>query len=328
MNSYHELNPLIRTKELELLTQADFDNLLNAPDLQRMGQILHNTHYSDLVYQGFEHKIDQGLAKDQASLFDWLVEVAPEKEVVWIYTMRFTFHNLKVLTKAQVINKNLDHLFVPDGFYSLENLKAAIQSGESDVLPPAVMDSIREVRQYFVEATILQGIDVIYDREFLRQQRILGDQLGYPDLLEEIIAFIDLTNLITLGRGLRQGRTVAFMTTVLSSSGSIEKTDLLQYVEGSLTEFIAFLKETEYGEVIAPAITDNEINFVELEKIKDNYLSDKYLRAQVQAFGPLPLLAFLNTKEVERKNLQLIVTGKRNGIAKEVIRERMRATYD
>lgn len=328
MKSYHELNPLIRIKELELLTQADFENLLAAPSLEKMSELLKNTHYGDLIFDGFENEIDQALEKNQGELFRWLVEVAPEKEVVWIYTMRFTFHNLKVLTKAEVTGKNLDDLFVVDGFYSLEELKTAIQTGSSDYLPDSIMDSIREVKEYFEEATILQGIDVIYDRQFLRQQRILGEKLGYPDLLEEIIAFIDLTNIITLGRGLRQNRTKAFMNTVLSSSGSIEKAELLTYVEQPIADFIVFLRDSDYGEAIAPAIYENEINFVELEKIKDNFLLDKYQKAQVQAFGPLPLLAFLNAKEVERKNLQLIISGKRSGIDNEAIRERMRLTYD
>ncbi len=46
----------------------------------------------------------------------------------------------------------------------------------------SLMDYIREVHEYCEESTILQGIDVIYDRCFLTEQRRLGEQLGYPEL--------------------------------------------------------------------------------------------------------------------------------------------------
>ncbi|WP_142295084.1 V-type ATPase subunit, partial [Staphylococcus aureus] len=97
---------------------------------------------------------------------------------------------------------NLDHLYIDDGFYSLETLKDAIHTQVSNELPESIMDSIREVRDYFEESTILQGIDVIYDRQFLTEQRRLADKLGYQELLTEVIAFIDLTNITTMARGI------------------------------------------------------------------------------------------------------------------------------
>lgn len=72
--------------------------------------------------------------------------------------MRYTFHNLKVLTKAEMTNQNLDHLYIDDGFYSLETLKDAIHTQVSNELPESIMDSIREVRDYFEESTILQEL--------------------------------------------------------------------------------------------------------------------------------------------------------------------------
>lgn len=326
--SYHELNPLIRGKELELLGKDVFDRLLQTTSIEEIGEILKSTHYASLVYPGFEHDFDNNLEKDQEELFSWLVSVVPEKEVVWVYTMRFTFHNLKALTKAEITEQDLDYLYVPDGFYSLKTLKEAIRSETSSQLPDSVMNSIMEVKRYCEESNVLQGIDVIYDRQFLTEQRTLGEKLGYPDLLDEIISFIDLTNFITLGRGLRQKRTIAFMTTVLSSSGSIPKEALLEFVEKPLSEFIQFMQQSVYGDQLAPALSADEIDFVKLERIKDDLLTGKFQAAQTQAFGPLPLLAFLNAKEVERKNLQLIITGRRSGIETEVIQERMREIYD
>ena len=49
--------------------------------------------------------------------------MAPEPAVVTLYTMRFTFHNLKILTKAERTGKDFDYLYLEDGRYSLNTVK-------------------------------------------------------------------------------------------------------------------------------------------------------------------------------------------------------------
>lgn len=325
---YHELNPLIRGRELELISKDTFEQMIQTDSIDSLGEILQSTIYQPYIYDGFDKDFEANLSQERSKLFQWLKESAPEPEIVWIYTMRYTFHNLKVLTKAEITGQNLDHLYIHDGFYSLEVLKDAIHTQVSVELPDSLMDYIREVHEYCEESTILQGIDVIYDRCFLTEQRRLGEQLGYPELLEEIIAFIDLTNITTTARGILQHRSAGFMTTVISSSGSIPKDTLLSFVRGEMASFTQFLLTTDYSELLKQVIHEEQIDLVSLEQLKDDYLSSFYQVAQTQAFGTLPLLAFLNAKEVESKNLRLLIIGKRNHFSLEQLKERMRQVYD
>ena len=170
------------------------------------------------------------------------------------------------------------------------------------------------------------SIDILYDRAFLQQQRKLADELGYEELTKEVIAFIDLTNLSTMARGIVQHQNSNFLSTVLSSAGSLSKKELLTYAEKSLVEFTAFVRTTNYGQLLEKIINKetNELNLLAFEKLKDDYLTSMYENGRTVAFGPLPLLAFLNAKEVEWKNLRLILVGKHSGFSNEKIRERMR----
>ena len=61
-------------------------------------------------------------------VFIGLYEMAPEPAVVTLYTMRFTFHNLKILTKAERTGKDFDYLYLEDGRYSLNTVKSAIHT--------------------------------------------------------------------------------------------------------------------------------------------------------------------------------------------------------
>jgi V/A-type H+/Na+-transporting ATPase subunit C len=118
------------------------------------------------------------------------------------------------------------------------------------------------------------------------------------------------------------------MTTVLSSSGSIEKEVFLNFVDKDMEDYTNFLLETDYADFLRPVIREGNLDLVKLEQLKDDYLSSLYQEAQTQAFGPLPLLAFLNAKEVESKNLRLLVIGKRSHFESETIRKRVRQVYD
>lgn len=323
---YHQINPLIRLKETELLTGNQFQQLVEADSVEAVKHLLKNTVYQPYLTANFEADFDYISSQEQGNLYRWLYELAPEPEVVTLYTLRVTFHNLKVLTKAEITGKNFDHLYIEDGRYSLSMLKSAVHTKNSTEVSEALLTVIREVFDYVDAGGFTQAIDILYDRAFLTQQRQLAEKLAYPDLLAEVIAFIDLTNLSIMARGILQKQHKTFLSTVLSSSGSIAKAELLNYGEGSLAAFTNFVKTTTYGRLLEPIISKEtgELDVLRFEKLKDDYLTTMYENGRTVAFGPLPLLAFLNAKELEWKNLRLILVGKRSGFSTDVIKERMR----
>ena len=326
-SSYHELNPLVRLKELELLTPDLLERMLKAEDLADVETLFRGTIYGEYLTEEFSESFEEALGHAQEDLLKELVEIVPDPKVVWIYTMRFTFHNLKALIKAELLDQNFDELFIYDGFYSLEQIKTAIRTGQASGLPSFLLESIQEVREHFEESNSLQGIDIILDRKYLYSQRKIADSIDESELTKEVVSFIDFTNILMVARGIKQKRSRNFMSTALSSHGSILKEELLDCVEGDLEQFTNYLKTTSYGEMMETIIQNNVINLSQLERLCDDYLTSFYETAQTQAFGPLPVLALLNAKAIEIKNLRLIITGKRVGLSEEQIKERMRETY-
>lgn len=326
--AYNQINPLVRLKETELLSNAQYEQLLNAKSTNELKEILKNTVYGPYMTSDFTETFEYIYSKEKGKLYEWLYEMAPEPEVITIYTSRATFHNLKVLTKAELTGKNLDHLFIEDGRYSIETLKSAIRTRVSTELPQPLMNAILEVLDYFQESTTLQAIDIIYDRNFLTFQKYLAEALNDQNILAEVTAFIDLTNISTMARGIIQGQHENFLSTVLSSSGSISKVRFLDYTEQTLASFTDFVLTTVYGGLVLPIVSakTKEMDLVAFEKVKDDYLTSLYDKVKTMAFGPLPLLAFLNAKEVEWKNLRLLLVSKRSNFPIEIVRERMRMT--
>ncbi|MBO0450910.1 V-type ATPase subunit [Candidatus Enterococcus murrayae] len=326
-STYHELNPLVRLKELELLAPELMARMIKAEDMTEIEALFRGTIYGEYLSDNFYESFEAALGTAQNNLLAELVKIIPDPNVIWIYTMRFTFHNLKALIKADLLNQDFDDLYIYDGFYSLEQIKTAIRTGQASGLPDILLESIQEVREHFEESNSLQGIDIILDRKYLYCQRKIADSINEPELTKEVISFIDFTNILMVARGIKQKRSRNFMSTALSSHGSIPKEELLDCVEVDMEMLTSYLKTTAYSEVIEPIIKDNTIDLSQLERLCDNYLTSFYETAQTQAFGPLPVLALLNAKSIENKNLRLIITGKRIGLTEDQIRERMRETY-
>lgn len=285
--TYHQINPLIRLKETELLSEQQFQQLLEAETVEDVKNMLKSTVYQPYLTETFEEKFDYHSSEALGSLYRWLYEMAPEPAVVTLYTMRFTFHNLKILTKAERTGKDFDYLYLEDGRYSLNTVKSAIHTKNSSELEPALLEVIRDVFAYLEEGGLPQAIDILYDRAFLQQQRKLADELGYEELTKEVIAFIDLTNLSTMARGIVQHQNSNFLSTVLSSAGSLSKKELLTYAEKSLVEFTAFVRTTNYGQLLEKIINKetNELNLLAFEKLKDDYLTSMYENGRTVAFG-------------------------------------------
>ena len=151
---YHQLNPLIRLKENELLTPEVFQQLIDASDFKQLEAILAGTVYGTYLDDDFSKDFEKSLNQELLTTFSELAEAAPNPALVWIYTMRYTFHNLKVLTKAYYTKNNYDALYLPDGIYTAEELNDAVENREILGFTQKVFKSIQEVREYMEESGI------------------------------------------------------------------------------------------------------------------------------------------------------------------------------
>lgn len=324
MRNYHQLNPIIRLKEMTLLKPQEVEQMIAAKGFAEVEAVLQQTHYQRYLKPDFHERFETYLDEELLKTIKELAELVPDQEILRLYMMPFTFHNLKVLTKESVTGKDYDHLLIEDGFYTIDECRTAIKTGTSEVLPEKIVTTIQEVREYLEGGAVLQGIDIIYDRRYLHEQRRLADEIKIPELQEAVIKMIDLTNITIAARCVLQKRSRSFMEAVLVSVGSIPKEEFLAFADASYSDFLAFLLESDYHEVLRPLIHEQVIDFAGLALLQDNLITESYGQAQTDALGPLPLLAFLNAKVLELQNLRLLLVGKRSGFTEEQLRERMR----
>ena len=104
---------------------------------------------------------------------------------------------------------------------------------------------------------------------------------------------------------------------------------ILEYFDESPENIISKLSFSVYSEVVREGlegyIATNSANL--LEKLSDNYIMALMKDSKFVTFGPERILSYIYAKETEIKLIRIIMVGKLNNVAEEVIRERLRDSY-
>jgi V/A-type H+-transporting ATPase subunit C len=327
--SYGSSNVLVRVYEKNLLSNDYFERLLSADNEDEMLQILEETNYRHYMTIDNRDNISNVAMQALKAAYKKIFDISPDQKLSEYLSLRYTYHNIKLNMKENITGDDLSHLYIPITLFNQSAIDYAITSGESRRLPEEYVKSINEAREEYEEFRNLYSVDIIMDRRYLTHLRILAEEIGDPGLINFTEKFIDYRNLVTLVRGMKQNRTRNFFNSVLSSSGSIPKSDIIELAHNDLSDVIEYYERTHLDKVI-DRVSDhqqNEIDGMKLEAILDDEIMRMMQESKRTASGPLPITAFIHAKEIEVKNLRIIRTAKSVNLANDEIRERMRLNY-
>lgn len=325
-------NARIRVFENNLLKNDQFERMLQARGFEEALNVLKDTPYRNDIEELKQTKnYDALLVSELQRMYAELFAISPEPALIELFSLRYAYHNLKVLIKEKKTNRDFKDLLIPIGRYPVSTLKHAIETGKSDELSHLYLDSIKEVESDYEEYHNIQSADIILDRRYFTHLKEIAVDLKDQKILDLVMFFIDLNNLSTLVRALKQKRTSNFLTTILSSSGSISKEDWIALGSGaSDLEIVAKnLMGSKYRDIIQKSIDSKtqKLSPVLIDLETDNAIMERMKDAKLESFGPMPIISYIYAKENEVKNLRLVLAGKENNLPISDIRERMRINY-
>lgn len=327
---YKGINTLIRTYELRLLQNEDFERIIRADSLRSALEVLKATDYEfDMEEVLHSKNFNDFLMAHLAAVYAELYTLAPEPELLDLFTLRYSYHNLKVMLKERFLGQNHEDLLVPIGRLSLESLRNLVETQESADAHPLMVEAVRAVEEEYKESGRIEAVTVYMDTYFLRQLRAISDKLDQPTITEITDMIIDMYNLTSVVRSRKQGKPRSHLYALLSSSGSISKQEIIdESINGPVAVIRKLYAGKSYSHRLESAITDNDtVDTLTLDKLMNDLIHEVVSSGLYQAFGPLPLLGYLYAKEAEITNLRLLLVGKDNEINEEILRERVRQIY-
>ena len=324
---YLAVSARVRAMENHLLTAEQYEQLINAKSDDEESKLLQSFGYGQLEPKHPE-AIDADLVAVRAEALEELATGMPSPGDLDVFKIKYDYHNVKALLKAEAMNVSPGEMLTDLGRVSVEEMFLAHKERDGSNLPGHIDDAAREGYDILSATRDPQLSDIAVDKWYFVDLLETAEKTGSDFLVGYIRLMIDAANLRTLVRTLRMGKNADFLRGVLFDGGSMAPEELLRVSAnsgGGLAELYA--PTILAAAAAAGAKTLSGGLLTEFEKDCDDALNAYLEEARLIPFGEAPVLAYLAARETEYTNLRIILMGRMAGVPADVIRSRLRAVY-
>lgn len=317
----------IRVLEKRLLTKNRLERMIESETCEEVLKLLSETEYSqNMTDIRNSRDYEKILKRETERVFSLVRNMSKNKEVVDILSLKYDYHNLKVLIKSKVFEKDNTNLLMNAGTIDITKFKTKSETQSLD-LPEEILEAIAEIKKE--ENLTPQKIDIIVEKYYFKNLVNLSKKIDVKVITDYVKGLIDFQNIITLFRVQKQKRDTKFLDSVIFDGGTISKDKIVGSLNDSPETILNKFKKEKLGPYLVKGVeVFNETKRLsEFEKISDNYLMELNKESKYIVFGPEPLFTYLVAKEREINAIRLIMVSKINNISSEKIRERLRDTY-
>lgn len=324
---YLGVSAYVRALENTLLTAEQFEQLITAKSYDEEVKLLQSYGYGELEPKHPE-AVDADLTLVRAEALEELGTLLPDPAVLDVFRIKYDYHNIKVMLKAEVMNVSPGAMLTDLGRISVEELYVAQRDNDGSNLPGRLASAVFVGRDVLSKTRDPQLMDVAVDKWYFRDLLETAESVRSSFLTGYVRLHIDAVNLRTLVRTLRMGKDEDFLRGVLVKGGEVAREDVLRICAArgaGLVELYAPTGLAAAAEEGAKIVRGGALTT--FEKLCDDALTAYLDRARLIPFGEEPVLAYLVARETEYTNLRIILMGRMAGVPADVIRARLRAGY-
>lgn len=323
---YLYITTLIRAKEARLLTPEQAGRMIDARSDEEAVMVLEECGYDELT--GLDTvALERHLSERQSGIFKELHGFCPEPLIVDIFRLKYDYHNVKILIKAQAVNTDGARLMSDNGRVDIKTLEEAYYQDSFARLTPVFGVAIQEARDTLARTKDPQLSDILLDKAYFRELLELTDKIDSEFLRGYIELSVDAVNLRTAVRASRMDIDSAMLPDIFIPGGKVSANSLAQTLRQAET-LATLYTGSALGSAAAAgsdAISGDDLTL--FEKLCDDALT-KYLQdAKRVSFGEAPVIAYLYAMEAEIAAVRIIMNGRIGRLSSEKIRERLRDFY-
>ncbi len=317
----------IRALEARLLNRTHYQRLLDAADAGEAWRTLAELGYTKAAERRLDEYEDvlTGELRDLYALVSALSPV-PER-TAWLQR-RYDFHHVKVYLKAKLLGEDpREGVLDGVGIVPPKLIEVSVNTGVWSELPSELAGAGQRALREYESSRQAQIIDTVIDQELFSYLQAVTSGHAFAETLVAIWA--DLLNLRSVARMKLLERARLSVARVLVPGGSLESERLLALMDAGVETWADELRHTPYAEVLSRGIASlaEKRSLALFEKLSDDFVTEFLKRAKLTLYGAEPLIAYALAKEIELKNIRIILVGKLNGVAKETLAERLREPY-
>ena len=324
---YLVISARVKSLETRLLTEERLEQILEAKTGEEAAKLLQEWGYPQLDAARPE-TMDAALAAVREDTMADLAEGMPDKRYLELFKIKYDYHNVKALLKAEVMGVPAGSMLMDMGRVPAADLETAVKERDLEHLPETLAAAVAEARQVLETTRDPQLADMVLDRWCYQDMAALAEETGSGFLRGYVAAQVDAVNLRTAVRTLRMGKGTDFLQGALLEGGDLSPDAVGKAAAGGgpgLRELYGTTRFRAAAEAGADALGGGPLT--EFEKRCDDAVGDYLAGARYVPFGEAPLVGYLAAREPEYTHLRIILMGRAAGINPAVIRTRLRASY-
>ena len=322
---YLFISTYLRAREKNLLTAARMERMIDASSAEEAGKVLQEIGYGEFSAAS-DRELSAALAAEREKLFADLYRFVPDRAVVDVFKVKYDYHNIKALLKAQAMKISGRHLLLDAGRVGVDRLERAITDGAYDLLPAALAEATKEAAEVLSTTGDPQLSDFVLDRAYYAEMLSAAKQTRSTFLTDYVRATIDAANLRSAVRTLRMHKSGDFLKKVLFEGGSVKTDSILSAaLGGNLEEPFRSTQLRAAAELGVEAARGGSLT--QFEKVCDDAVTAVAAKAKSVPFGVEAVIGYLVAKEIEFTAVRIIMSSRMAGISGDTIRERLREAY-
>lgn len=310
----------VRAREVSLLTKNDMERLMATPSEEECLRILR-----DKGWGRGDSSLTAGeiLAAEEAKTWEFLGELTQDAAPFGPLQVPTDGNNLKAAIKCAALGLEPRDVFLPGGRWDAQELFSMAKERDFSSLSPILSQGAEKALSALLQTSDGQLCDAIVDRACLEEILHLGKVSGLA-VLENYGQWITATaDIQTAYRCCKAGKNREFLELALAPCDGLDIGELIAAALQGGEELLNYLDTTPYRE----GADKLRVSASAFEKWRDDRAIEliRGEKAEYESAGPLFAYAVARRREID--TVRIILSGKRNGLAEEKLRERLRETY-
>lgn len=321
----------LRAMENRLLDDSVLQRLVESEDLDSATKILGETPYAEwLVELKSNLEFDKAIELELGYVYSEITKFVPDTRLVEICRLPYDFHNVKVLLKSHILQREGGErrfdLLTDLGTIPTDDLILSVESEDYRLLPFGLHSALPKCMNMWEQTHDILEIEKLLDNLLFSEMCRLSSDMGIDAVEKWLKGRIDAENIRNLIRLKRMDVEVSTVATFLHNGGWVSVERLLSLLGEPLEGWGRVLAFADIGGVLQQTqdISDLGSLIVEMEKVLDEYTTRLLEKARYGAFSPENVIYYLWLKEMETKNLRMLLVSIANDTDREIVRRLIR----
>ncbi len=322
----------IRVRESKLLSLNRLERLFDITDSADAIKLLAEAGYSNQDPNSGKEgtgDVEKLLTSELKKAYDFIEEIIPDPLVINLFKKRYDYLNAKLILKAEFLKINVKETLSEMGTIEPARLIKLMNERKFEDVSEIFNQAILAGEEAFNKTGDPQLIDFILDNASYAEMMADAEKSEDPVLIKLINMLIDTANIRIFIRAKLLKKPEDFIRKAWIKSGSFKEEMFEGIANEGLDKLFSVLKTIGYEKLATQLyeVANKEDGISEIEKILDDFITLYLKDSKYVVMGISPVIGYLFFKETEIKNARLIITGVKNKIPRETIKERLRLGY-